>query len=385
VPRYGAVALQGESALTAAPGFPAGIGPAVALLIAAFAVVPQASAQTVAEQRERVATLRDRLAALEAHEERRDSAVRAALRLDTLRVGGFTIVTDSGGSARLRAAAETAWAVVRQELEVTPETFRSRRVFVRLGRDVGDWTFHMQRGDQTVDGNASAAGLRSRFLAAAGSMAADPAGRRVGLWIGAALGLQHDRRDLRWRALVEMVTATAETGRACYGGDMAACGAALGIEWADTAFARNSPEERRRAVRELVRPADSITAALRDECLAPDGDYVCWQVLERSGLVGPAHRRTGYSSETASGVLRMAARLGGPGAFDRLVADTSAPLGERLEAMAAVPLDSVLRAWWSDARGVQRPPVRVPPRTQWVTVAWTLAFAAMALRISRWR
>jgi hypothetical protein len=45
----------------------------------------------------------------------------------------------------------------------------------------------------------------------------------------------------------------------------------------------------------------------------------------------------------------------------------------------------VLRAWWSDARGVQRPPVRVPARTQWATLLWTLAFAGLALRSTRWR
>ena len=360
---------------------------AALLLFAWLILAPPAPAQTVAEQRERVAALRERLRGLEAETAARDSATRAARRLDTLRVGGFIIVTDSGGSERLRVAADSAWAIVSRELALTPETFRGRQVFARFGRLDANWSDLVRRGDQSFDGNASEAGLRSRLLAASGAMAADRAGRRVGLWTGAGLGLQYDRDALRWRALVEMVTATAPAGRACNAGDMAACADALWLgPDADAEFTDwNDPEARRRAVRERYRPSDSVTAARRDECLSGQSDFNCWRILQESGLAGRIGGHAPFSSENASGVLRTAARLGGAGAFDRLVADTSAPLARRLEAMAGVPVDSILRAWWSDARGIQHPPVRVPARTQWATLLWTLAFAGLALRSTRWR
>jgi hypothetical protein len=309
------------------PGIRASVGYRLGLaawLLAAPAGA--AGAQSVERQRAVVDSLEDVVARFEVRAARLDSLALAARQVDTVTVGGFTIVTDSARSSRLRAAADSAWAIARGELGLSPDAFQGRTIFVRFARVETTWADLMRPGDQVVDRDRSDHALRQRFLAAAGSMAADLAGRRAARWTGAAMSLHADRERLRRRSFVEMVTAATPAGQACHRGDLASCATALGID-------------------------------------APGS----------------------FFPENGSAVLRTAARLGGAGAFDRFVADTSLPLARRLEAAAGVPLDTVLQAWWSDARGIARPRDRVPARTQWVTLFWTLAFAGMALRISRWR
>jgi hypothetical protein len=67
------------------------------------------------------------------------------------------------------------------------------------------------------------------------------------------------------------------------------------------------------------------------------------------------------------------------------VADTAAPLAHRLAAMAGAPLDSVLTVWWREARSTGQSHTDVPASTRWITLAWALGFAGLALRSTRWR
>jgi hypothetical protein len=105
----------------------------------------------------------------------------------------------------------------------------------------------------------------------------------------------------------------------------------------------------------------------------------CREVLPRGAIAPPV----GASGREL--LVWLALQAGGPGAFERLTADPTAPLERRLEAAAGVPLDALLAQWIDVVRSAM-------PDGQWpggiesvTTLVWCAALLLLALRGPRWR
>jgi hypothetical protein len=121
-------------------------------------------------------------------------------------------------------------------------------------------------------------------------------------------------------------------------------------------------------------------AALFRQCVDSRLDDACLRLL---------HMQLSYRSALPGRGVRslvLEARvIGGEGTFTRLVADTTAPLGDRLAAAAGVPLDSLLRVW--HARMLEAAPARtrVGSVSAWMSFLVVALAGTLALRSTRWR
>jgi hypothetical protein len=358
-----------------------------ALLIAApLGFRGTARAQTVAEQQARVVRLQARLSILEAAQAARDSAARASRQLDTMVVGGLTVVTDSSRSPALRAAAAAVWQALVASLGATPAALRGSVIYVRFGARNESWADLLRSGAQFVEPDMGSRGeiLRRRLLVAAGATLAGRAGSALSIWSGGTLGLHTDPAASFSRAAIELVTTLSVRARGCNTGSAADCALALGItpvsdplrEWYDAG-------DRQALVRRDVgyerRPRASASTV--DDCLQRGNDEACIASLQQAWEGRP---HAPISTEAAVSVLHTAARLGGAGALDRLLADTAAALPAKLEAMAGVPLDSLLSTWRDEARTHRTSPPTLPGSVRWAALCWIAAFGTLALRSPRW-
>jgi hypothetical protein len=357
----------------------------VALLIGAAVVPAIARAQTVTDQQARVERLRARVTVMAAARAAHDSAERTARHLDTLVVGGLTLVSDSARLPALRPAAAAAWRSLVTDLGATPAVLVGSAIYVRFSTQNQSWEDLLRQGGQFVEPDMNDRGqiLRQRLRVATGAALARRAGSALSVWSAGTLGLHVDPDASFARAAIELVTTLSVRARGCNAGNMADCALALGItpvrdplrQWYDAtdrqALVRReaSYEHRRRP------PATTIT-----ECLQRGNDDACIAYLADS-----PQRHPPFSTEAAVSVLFTAARLGGAGSLDRLLADSTAPLPTRLEAMAGVPLDSLLGAWRAEARTHRTSPPTLPGSTRWAALFWIAAFGTLALRSSRWR
>ena len=181
---------------------------------------------------------------------------------------------------------------------------------------------------------------------------------------------------------VELATAPWTAVRSCYGGDIAACGRALGLA------AGASPietwyglEDRRRLV-----DVSSATWGLRQlparrACLEQGDAAACDDALH---AVPPE-----FVSPPLSGVARglltdVALELGGHGAYERL-ADGRGPIATRLAGAAGVSTDSLVRAWRARAFADAPRPITLRRAGAWAAMAWAVTFAFLGLRSTRWR
>jgi len=84
-------------------------------------------------------------------------------------------------------------------------------------------------------------------------------------------------------------------------------------------------------------------------------------------------------------LVSTALGLGGPGAYDRLMADTTAPVITRLEHAANAPVDRILGTWRSGVMAARPPATRVPLRDAALVLGWVGVIAFGAIRSTRWR
>jgi hypothetical protein len=338
----------------------------IVLLVATAIAAPNLSAQTIVEARARAAALTAQLRALEAT---RDSLRRAQ---DTIDVDGVRFVVKPGNRAQAEQAAHLALA--------------------ELDSVLGPRDRHLLDGwvsSALLNGWADSAGPRravNDVVAAAGDRRLLSLGgltlRRWGRW------WQQDSDDLRG-AFLSLVTSPSAAARNCLGGDTHACAAVLGLvptgdRWLDLF----DPAGRRVWVRSRFgwlpaarQPRYQRYAAEYQRCVAENVDAACLDVLHAYSLEAPLL----LSTRCQLSVVAVARSLGGDGTLTRLVADTTAPVGDRLAAAATVPLDSLLRVWHERVVAARPPGTRVGLVAGWTSVLVVMMAGGLAMRSTRWR
>ena len=353
---------------------------------AALAVAAPAAAQDPAALRDQLERLRREQATALAAARQSDRERLAGVLVDTVRAGVLTVLVPHAISSLARAATAEAWRTLHA------------RFGDAVGAIAGTEFILQQAGAPDIVPRAPNDRVRSyvvnpqtttdvlaRWLAIHGasdiSIRQDVALRG---WIGTTVSAFSDSTDRDAGVYVELATRPWTAVKRCYVGDLDGCRHALGLvpamdlidQWYDA-------EDQRRMIATLWDNRSgnrwSGTPAERDACV--DGGDVggCRALLRRLSPVEPP------LPSGPRALVGLALDLGGPGAYDRLVASPDRPIADRLEAAAGVSDDSLIATGRARALVARPQPVTLNTAGAWAAFAWVLVLAATALRSTRWR
>ncbi len=322
-----------------------------------------AHAQTVAEQRERIASLTTRLRTLDAALD----SIRQ--RMDTIEVEGIRVV--------LRPEARSGAAIVVREALAELE----RRLGPEDRRLLDGWVITRRRATWTdpplvIDDIVRAAG--EEHLSQIG-------GSTLRVW---ADWWRSSDEDLQG-AYLDLVTSPMVAATRCFEGRVPSCMDILGLDtvadpWLDlfdAAGRRVWVSRHLRYLRSAKAPQLTEPGRLLRECTDDQSDNACLALLSTMPLPLPNF----LSARTKRSVVFVARSLGGDGTFARLVADTTAPLADRLAAAANAPLDSLIHVWHTRVLEAEPPSTGVGTAAAGTSLLVIIVAGVLSLRSTRWR
>ena len=194
----------------------------------------------------------------------------------------------------------------------------------------------------------------------------------------------------------EMVSTPSLAVRRCFEGDLRWCWEAVGLsdrEGGDRDW--YSPAERRRLVESRYEfwlwPEDNrleTRVLLVRGCLLLESDRACDLVLEgypRNDWEERLDYRIPFSGAARGTLVAEALRIGGEGAFTRLVSQPEEPIKDRLVHAAGVPAETLMAEWRDrvlNARPNTQAGLLLSPAA---LVFWLILIIALATRSTRWR
>ncbi len=322
-------------------------------------------------------------------EDARRRAAAAATRVDTVRIDDLTVLTPIDQGADTRSLFTEVWEESFAHLGHSPALSRSVLSFQRVTDEplpihiVGGG--HVLHRDAWVPRERVKADIR-RLIA--GAMSHDLRDNRsqVGAWLrGNALD------PMSWREAYRQVATTyAIVTRACLAADASACGSAMALQ---TGFDRiDGPDVGAEILREWYTPQErrALVAQrgwfgrqamdLRGRCVAQHETEACDEYLLTVG-----YDWTPLATDIRETVVAHALDVGGEGAWGRLVEYPDMTPAEALEYASAQPLDVLLEGWRAELLA-HRPEAFEPlVPSSGRAFLWTLLFAALAMRSTRWR
>jgi len=359
---------------------------ALALGVALLAA-PTLRAQTIPELRARIARLVEAQNLAVTAQHRLDSARSMApnLQLDTARHAGLTLLVIPRDAGLAREAVAEAWPAL-------------ERTYGTHAAELARTDFHLivSRGPDTPTGlprgpvvpvivatDANGHDVARRLSLSAGQVMSQAFDTALHRWIQTIYPLDPRFDEQRRRDVYEeLVTSPWLAVRRCFTGDIARCRQGFGLTGgADPATDWYAPEDRLRLAFERSGGTNG-QLALRKSCAEAHRDADCLLLLR--GL--PRDRLDPPFTTTARATLvSTVLELGGPGAYDRLLANPRAPLADRLAAAAGVSTDSAIAVWRNRVTALAPTSAKVPARSAWAAFGWALVFGVLALRSSRWR
>lgn len=359
--------------------------PAGLLVLFAALLGPRLAGQATDLQR-----LRSRVDSL-SRELRRASAIadladslehqRAFAGRDTVAVGSLRIVTDPS-PLPVRAAAERAWPVL-DSLYGDAAQLLARFPYVIRAFDPDTTAPRpMMYVGLAVPWDMSVATL-ARLLVTNAPM--PPPDHAFVTWLGGTVRPPTRAAQDRTDVYFDLVTAPSTPARACFLGALPACRIALGLQPGGDALDLWYPgaaERRALVTRAFADYFDHGATAPALQSCAAGGDSVCDALLRRlptGTLPGP------LGAQARVTVVRVALEMGGRDAYRRLVADSDAPIADRIAGAAHASLDDVLIQWRREILAARPPSVALPWWAVSLSLGWATLFGICALRSSRWR
>lgn len=362
---------------------------AVALLVALPCAAQRPPSDTV---------LRARVDSLAQELERAEATLDSALAADRLRrfaTGTGALDTQSVGPVivvSLRDDAGTARTSVERALDQLGELGREGAsplegftLLVADGRTVPAltemrgpdaelvWLPPFTRSDRRV--NAAVRPLLNRLTKA---LPAD-----VQAWLGGAIAV--DAHDAALTDVYRsLAVASSRAAGGCSAGDIGACAGALGLSDPGPAWENWYTRAQLAAWASANAPRGYVSvegeAEAFDACYY-DGDAAACEFAAAHGRTPP----TPLSPQARATLVGLALERGGTAGYARLRTDTEGPVLDRLARAAGTSPDALLREWRErvmDARPVASADLG---GTLVVTILWTLAVSAIAMRSKRWR
>jgi hypothetical protein len=300
--------------------------------------------------------------------------------LDTVQVHGITVVSN-GDQALVRAALEQIWPTY-------DSVFGDEAV--RLGREALVFQFADLDSSKRREfwGAPVAKGVSRDELANLfkGALSIGRGDQALVSWMPGAVpipyfGLDREATD----AYISLVASSPEVGRRCFEGEFTSCAAALRLNDADTAVllaAWPTARERREVAIKLeayLREKRNLEGLL--ECNA-GSDAACSYLLR---TVAPAALPQPLQPEARQLLVHLALYRGGREAYRRLLSDSTAPMGRRLELASGLPLDSLLVEWRRVVIAHRPAPVSLPAASIVASIASIILLGYFGTRSSRWR
>jgi hypothetical protein len=337
-----------------------------------------------------VAVRNQATAALRAYD---DSANRARIQKDTLRIGNLRLLVEPALRGRVEPLARIAAARV-DSLAGSG----ARRL-------VNEWVLVRGTGSGSADTVVvsyfqRSAGSPGREFQNIWGVAEDST---LANWIYTtavrALSWGVDIATLKWQGdmvlpdtlptsewistRLEIISSPTTVAHRCYEGDLSACRVALRlVEVRDPATEWFDATDRRRYVAWYSRMSSNTIWSRGEpdvELCAGGSDAACLGVMRSMrGYAEPIFSRGRI------GVAKSAIRLGGADGFGRYLTATGSP-AERLTTAAGVPLDSVLRVWIGNVRDARQPSRDISTGIAISSLGWILLCGVLSLRSSRWR
>ncbi len=297
-----------------------------------------------------------------------DSAAFRSAATDTVVIGGFRIATSAALRPVVEVATGTAWDNLVARFGASIEAAGHLPV-LQFG---GPATVI----PRAVDRRELARGLEGAAAQAIWRQQDSP----LVTWLRGSFPVGATSVGLLLHIVDGIARTPAAPNPACLQGDTAACALALGLRLsADTLEEWYPPATWPRLAAMVEAPPSGREAWLQDRCVSAQDSVACRAVLVPTRLfppVGAAGRQL---------LVELALDSGGHGAFERLTADSELTMERRLEVAARVPADTLLM-WWAVAVRSAVPGSPAPHGGEFVlTLAWSAAVLAMALRGSRWR
>lgn len=388
--------MSGRTAIR--PSFAVG----VALVLAVGAAPSSAVAQQTGDPdtpealRARLDSLRPLLAEagrdLDGRSARMEAARRAAAeaeaRIDTFRVGGdgIQVLTPVDQADATRALFDEVWDETFGDLGHSPSLARSTVLFQRTYGDPVPIHAEGQAHSISLDAWTSRERARSeirRILSNVMVHDLQPGRNPVGLWLRADPLTPPPPESVYRRIAVTR----SKTTRACLGGDAAACGTAMALGVTRDASGLEdqidewyTPEEQRALIAERFNFFSRQAAAIRHRCVDRGDQAACDDIF--------ANDRRDWAPlgrDVRQSLVTYALEVGPPGSWERLVEDPGMTAIEALEHASGQSIDALL-AGWRERLVASRPGSFQPLiPSSGRALAWTLLFAAFALRSTRWR
>ncbi|HEY6807374.1 MAG TPA: hypothetical protein VI160_01200 [Gemmatimonadales bacterium] len=297
-----------------------------------------------------------------------------------VQAGGLMVLSDEPDSIPLRSAVPRAWALLARTYGAAAGPLTAQPVRIHVAH-LGRATPPMAES-RPVSSTVSADGLARMLLAIVGAPRVDHALQH---WLGGGVRPVIDTAAMHGAAYVSLVTAPSVAARGCLQGVPADCRTALELP-PDTLFYLTAYDagERRLAVSHarqsaMLDPPEQLTYA---HCVRDGEDGACRDFLR---LLGTDQVPRPLPDDARQLLVSAALALGGPGAYDRLVADTLASIPDRIAAAAGAPLDAVITRWRSDVLRARPAPPSVPLADGLLALAWIGVLAGGALTSTRWR
>ena len=353
----------------------------------ALVVSQQATAQSLAQYRDRVDSLERRW------EESRARLEAAAARaskadVDTISVGMLTLVAAREHSDVVRPSADLAWAIIQDELRSDTALLSGIVLYLPaagmkwMGSDSKVRIIPWSKDYEDV--RRLSAGL----VRSVGEALLVMLDQETHDWMGGRSPLEEAlnelkgyglRDDLTW-TYVELASSWARVGRECFVGDLDACRLTLDIERADDPLNQWYSAADRRNLVELRSTGKRMRRPVWIACVEERSDVACTELLSSRHEIPPPVSLTPRRS-----LAQVALESGGDGAFGRLVGSAGLPLETRLSMVAGITTDSLLREWHSAVLNAAPDRASVNHWAAVTSLVWVLTFTVAATRSRRWR
>jgi hypothetical protein len=297
-----------------------------------------------------------------------------------VRAGDLMIIADYPDSIPLVAAATRAWSILSTTYGSQATSLVAQAI--RLTVMFSNRQMMRSTAGRRVPRNVTVEELERTLLGMAGQPRVDA---RFSRWLGNTPHPVFDTAADRASVYVQLVTAGSTAATSCFSGSITGCAAALQLaEDSEFYLTVYDAAERRAAVagarsRDVLEPTARATYA---HCVDDAADSACIDFLR--GITLPQIPQP-LTFEARNLLVSTTEVMGGPGAYDRLMADTTAPVITRLERAANAPIDKVVATWRANIIAARPRATHVPARDVLLAVGWTGIIAFGAIRSTRWR
>ena len=297
-----------------------------------------------------------------------------------VRAGALMVIADYPDSIPLQGAANHAW-------DVLSTTYGSQAAVlaaqpIRLAVVFGDREGVASPPSRRVPRKVTEDELERMLLGMTGQPKVDS---RFSRWLGNSVHPVLDTLADRAGAYDQLVTAGSTAATSCFKGGIEGCVDVLQIPEDSLFYLTVYDAAQRRGTVAASRSPDMVEPAEHarySRCVDDHVDSACIEFL-RGIPLGQIPQPVNF--EVRNLLVSTALSLGGPGAYDRLMADSTAPVSTRLEQAANAPLEKIVGTWRTNVMAARPVATGVAAGDAAIAVGWVGLIAFGAMRSTRWR